>query len=104
MFSNLCVSLRIFHAAPATVVSAETNISKLMPIQDYLRYTMGLDRSKNLARLSIESDIAKQIYFDNVILSFAKKKACNPVLVKLVSLLICLLFTYFLQTVEFMKQ
>ena len=51
---------------------------------------MGLDRSNNLARLSIESDIAKQIDVDNVILSFAKKKACNPVLVKLVSFLIFL--------------
>ena len=36
---------------------------------------MGQDRLTNLARLSIESDIAKQIDFDSVIRSFAKKKA-----------------------------
>ena len=40
-----------------------------------LRSTMSQDRLKNLARLSIESDIAKQIDFDTVIRSFAKKKA-----------------------------
>jgi len=36
---------------------------------------MGQDRLNNLARLSIESDIAKHIDFDTVIRSFAKKKA-----------------------------
>ena len=36
---------------------------------------MSQDRLNNLARLSIESDIAKQIDFDTVIRSFAKKKA-----------------------------
>jgi hypothetical protein len=36
---------------------------------------MGQDRLNNLARLSIESDIAKHIDFDTVIRSFANKKA-----------------------------
>jgi len=36
---------------------------------------MGQDRLNNLARLSIESDIAKHINFDTVTRSFAKKKA-----------------------------
>ena len=36
---------------------------------------MGQDRLINLARLSIESDIAKKIDFDGVICSFAKIKA-----------------------------
>ena len=34
---------------------------------------MGWDHLNNLARLSIESDIAKQMEFDTVIRSFAKK-------------------------------
>ena len=35
---------------------------------------MSQDRLNNLARLSIESDIAKQIDFDTVVRSFDKKK------------------------------
>ena len=75
IFPNLSVSLRMFLTAPATVVSAERSFSKLKLIKNYLRSTMSQDRLNNLTRLSIESDIAKQIDFDSVIRSFAKKKA-----------------------------
>ena len=75
IFPNLSVSLRMFLTAPATVASAERSFSKLKLIKNYLRSTMSQDRLNNLSRLSIESDIAKQIDFDTVIRSFAKKKA-----------------------------
>ena len=74
IFPNLSVSLRMFLTAPATVASAERSFSKLKLIKNYLRSTMSQDRLNNLARLSIESDIAKQIDFDTAIRSFAKKK------------------------------
>ena len=64
IFPNLSVSLRMFLTAPATVASAERSFSKLKLIKNYLRSTMGQDCLNNLARLSIESDIAKQIDFD----------------------------------------
>ena len=76
ILSNLSVCLKMFHTAPATVVSAETNFSKLRPIQNYLWSTMGQGRLNNLDRVCIESDIAKQIDFDSVFGSFAKK-ACK---------------------------
>ena len=59
----------------AAVASAEMSFSKLKLNKNYLKYTMSQDHLNNLARLSIESDIAKQIDFDTVIRSFAKKKA-----------------------------
>ena len=77
---NLSVSLRIFLTAPATAASAERSFSKLKLMKNYLRSIMGQDRLTNLARLSIESDIAKQIDFDSVIRSFAKKKASKATL------------------------
>ena len=74
IFPNLTVSLRMFLTAPAAVASAERNFSKLKLNKNYLWSTKSQDRLTNLARLSIEPDIAKQIDFD-VIRNFAKKKA-----------------------------
>ena len=67
---------------------------------------MGQDRLNNLARLSIESDIAKQIDFDSVIRSFGQERGTQstPVVSKLVYLLSFLSFSYFLLAVAFMKQ
>ena len=42
--------------------------------------TEGQDHLNNMARLNIESDIAKQIDFDTVIRSLDKKKACKATL------------------------
>ena len=58
---------------------------------------MSQDRLNNLARLSIESGIAKQIDFDTVIRSFAKKKARKAlyILIKLINLLNFLSFYSF---------
>ena len=75
IFPNLSVSLRMFLTAPTTLAYAEMSFSKLKLIKNYLRSTMSQDRLNNLTRCSIESGIAKQIEFDTVICSFAKKKA-----------------------------
>ena len=74
IFPNLTVSLRMFLTVPTTIASAERSFSKLKLIKNYLTSSMGQDRLINLARLSIESDIARKIDFDDVICSFAKKK------------------------------
>ena len=79
LFPNLSVSLRMFLIAPATAASVERSFSKLL-VKNYLRSTMSQDHLTNLARLSIESDIAKQIDFDNVICSFTNKTACKAML------------------------
>ena len=56
---SVSFSFSMFRIAPVTVASAERIFSKLMLITNYLRSTMEQDRLRNLARLSIESDIAK---------------------------------------------
>ena len=78
---NLSVSLRMFFSVPSTEASAERSFSKLEVIKNYLRPTMDQDRLNSLARLSIESDIAKHIDFNTVIRSFAKNKARKATLV-----------------------
>ena len=70
VFPNLSVSLKMFLTAPATVASAERSFCKLKLIKNYLRSTMDQD----LARLSIGSDIAKQIEFDSVIVVLPRKR------------------------------
>jgi hypothetical protein len=67
--------LRILLTIPATVASEERSFSKLKIVKNYLRSTMSQDRLVDLARLSIESEIARKINFDNVITRFALKKA-----------------------------
>jgi len=57
-FPNVCVSLRILLTMPATVASAERSFSKLKLIKNLSRTTMKQDRLVDLARLSIESEIA----------------------------------------------
>ena len=58
IFTNLCVSFRMFLTAPVTIASAERSFSKLKLITNYRRYIMDQDHLNNLASLSMESDIA----------------------------------------------
>ena len=75
LFPNICVNLRILLTIPDTVASAERSFSKLKLVKNYLRSTMSQDRLVDLARLSIESEIARKVNFDNVITRFALKKS-----------------------------
>jgi len=59
----MCVSMRILLTIPATVASAERSFGKLKLVKNYLRSTMSQDRLVDLARLSIESKIARKISF-----------------------------------------
>jgi hypothetical protein len=86
LFPNICVSLRILLTIPATVASAERSFSKLKLVKNYLHSTMSQDRLVDLARLSIESEIARKINFDNVITRIAlikTRKAPLNAIVKL---------------------
>lgn len=75
LFPNVTVCLRILLTIPATVASAERSFSKLMLIKKFLRTTMSQERLVGLARLSIESQLARSLDFDAVIRNFAKRKA-----------------------------
>ena len=60
---------------PVTVASAERSFSKLKLIKNHLRSTMGQERLSSLSLLSIESDLARKIDFDDLIECFAARKA-----------------------------
>ena len=60
---------------PVTVASVERSFSKLKLIKNHLRSTMGQERTSSLSLLSIESELAKKIDFDDIIECFAARKA-----------------------------
>ncbi|ESO02950.1 hypothetical protein HELRODRAFT_81101, partial [Helobdella robusta] len=71
----LSVSLQLFLTICVSVASCERSFSKLKIIKNYLRSTMGQSRLSDLAILSIERDLAKEVDFDEVIDKFASLKA-----------------------------
>ncbi|KAK5643424.1 hypothetical protein RI129_007269 [Pyrocoelia pectoralis] len=74
-FPNVCIALRIYLTLPTTSASCERSFSKLKIIKNYLRATMTQDRLKNLAILSIESEEANLINYDDAINSFSERKS-----------------------------
>ena len=70
----LSLSLQLFLTICVSVASCERSFSKLKLIKNYLRSTMGQSRLSDLAILSIESDMVKDIDFDDVIDRFAALK------------------------------
>ena len=76
-FPNVFIALRIYLTMPITVASGERSFSKLKLIKTYLRSTVSQERLNSLSVLSIESEIAKAIDFENIMNDFANKKARN---------------------------
>lgn len=74
-FPEICTALMLFVTIPVTTASAERSFSKLKLIKTYLRNSMGQDRLRNLAILSIENSMARSLNFDDVIDTFAEQKA-----------------------------
>lgn len=62
------------NALPVTVASGERS-SKLKLIKNYLRSTMSQTRLTDLAFISIEKDLSKNLYLNNVINDSASRKA-----------------------------
>jgi len=76
---HLLITLRIFLCIPATVASAERSFSKLKLNKNYLRNTLTQDRLIDLARLSV---LARKVNFDDIVKTFAGRKACKAFLNK----------------------
>ena len=74
-FPIVFIALRIYLKMPITVASGERSFSKLKLIKTYLRSTVSQERLNSLSMLSIESEIAKAIDFENILNDFANKKA-----------------------------
>lgn len=74
-FPNTSILLRILLTMPVSVATAERSFSKLKLIKSYLRSTMGQNRLTNLAIISIESDILKELDTEDLIKQFGRNKA-----------------------------
>jgi len=79
-FPNFYIALRTLLTIPVTVASGERSFSKLNLIKTYLRSSMGQERLNNLAILSIEHEVARDLNYTDVIDSFAAAKARKVVL------------------------
>ena len=80
LFPNVCITLRILLTIPAAVASAETFFSKLKLVKYYLRSAMSQTQLVDLARLKVESCIARQVDFDGVIKNFANKNSIKSLI------------------------
>ena len=74
-FENLEIALRIYLALMITNCSSERFFSKINIINNILRTSMLNERLNNLALLSTESDILRELVFDDLIDNFASGKA-----------------------------
>ena len=74
-FPNVEIALRMYLVLMVTNCSSERSFSKMKLIKNRLRASMRNERLSNLALLSIESDVLRQIDFDDVINDFAALKA-----------------------------
>lgn len=74
-FPNVQIAYQLFLILPVTSCEAERAFSKLTIIKNKLRSTMSHGKLKSLALLSIESDLTRQISFENLINEFATRKA-----------------------------
>ncbi|XP_055302581.1 uncharacterized protein LOC129568556 [Sitodiplosis mosellana] len=72
---NAAIALRILLTIPVSVATGERSFSRLKLTKTYLRNAIGQDRLNHLAIISIESDVANSIQYDDVIEEFATSKA-----------------------------
>lgn len=80
-FPNVFVGLRIFLTLPVTNAEGERSFSRLKRVKNELRTTMTQTRLTALSLLTIESELMKELDFEDVIDTFAcaksrKKQLC----------------------------
>jgi len=76
MYSSLSIALRLLLTLPVSVASGERRFSALKLIKkNYLRSTMGQERLRGLALISIEHDVRKSLDMEDIIAAFAQAKA-----------------------------
>lgn len=74
-FPNVEIVLHMYLVLMISNCSAERSFSKLKLIKNRLRTTMCSGRLSHLSLMSIESDILRQINFEDLVTTFAKIKA-----------------------------
>ena len=74
-FPNVETVLRIYLVLMITNCSSERSFSKMKIIKNRLRTTMTYERLSNLAIMSVEYDILRELDFNNLVKDFAAQKA-----------------------------
>ncbi|KAK0141003.1 Zinc finger MYM-type protein 1 [Merluccius polli] len=74
LYPNLWIALRIAVTLPVRVASAVRSFSKLKLIKTYLRSSMAQERLSGLAIISINTEVAQQLSYDDLIDDFASRK------------------------------
>lgn len=75
MFPNVEIGMRIYFTLPITNAGGERSFSKLKLIKNYLRSKLSDEKLSSLAILSIEPEILKLVNVNDLIETFASKKA-----------------------------
>ncbi|XP_050546168.1 52 kDa repressor of the inhibitor of the protein kinase-like [Daktulosphaira vitifoliae] len=75
IFPYVSIALRMFLCTPATNCTAERLFSTLRRIKTYLRSNISSDRLNALAILNIESQLAHQINYSDIIEEFSNIQA-----------------------------
>ena len=73
-FPEVCIAFLLSVTISVTTASAEQSFSKLKLINTYLRNSMGQERLPNIAILSIENSMARNLDFDIVITLWLNRK------------------------------
>lgn len=74
-YPNVCIALKIFLTTPATNCTAERSFSALARVNDYRRSTQTQGRLNETAILYIENSMTVKLEFEDIIASFAQKRA-----------------------------
>ena len=74
-FPNVEITLRKYLVLMISNYTAERSFSKMKLIKNRLRTSTGNERLSHLALMSIESDVLREINFDDLITNFSKMKA-----------------------------
>lgn len=73
-FPNVFVALRLFLTLPVSNCEGERTFSQLKQIKNELRTTMGQKRLSALSSMAIESELVRELDFEDLICDYAKKK------------------------------
>ena len=74
-FPNVYVALRLFLTLPVSNCEGERSFSKLKRIKNELRTTMTQKRLSALSLMSVESELVRDMDFEDIIQEFSKKKS-----------------------------
>ena len=74
-FPNVFVALRLFLTLPVSNCEGERTFSRLKRIKNELRTSMGQNRLSALSLMAIESDLVKELDFEDLVADFAKAKS-----------------------------